>query len=344
MTEPRFKVVYIDSRPGAGEIEREVLTARGAELVLGRCTTDEEVVAIAADAPAILNSMYWMGPELFEQLPELRVVVRGGVGFDNIDIDAATRAGVVVCNVIDYGSDEVANHAFALLLALNRKLVPLDRALHQGSNQPPHLAMPHTGRFAGETLGLVSFGTIARAVARRAAGFDMRVVAYDPFVQPDTARSLGVELTTLDDVLSRADYLSIHTPLSAATRGLIGAKELALMKPSAYLVLTSRGGIVDEAALAEALREGRLAGAGVDVWDREPPDPRHPLLQLDNVIGTMHVAWYSEVSVVALRRWFAESAIDVLDGIMPRSIVNPEVLERVPLAPRPASTSSPSGG
>jgi D-3-phosphoglycerate dehydrogenase / 2-oxoglutarate reductase len=331
----RFKVVYIDGKPGDGVIERPVLEARDAELVLGGCTTDDEVVAVAHDAPAILNGMYWMDRSLFERLPNLKVVVRGGVGFDNIDIDAATDAGVVVCNVIDYGSHEVANHAFAMLLALNRKIVTLDRAAREGLRKPPPQMMPHTGRFAGETLGLVSFGTIARAVARRAHGFDMRVIAFDPFVEPAAAEALGVELLPLDDVMSQSDYLSVHTPLSERTRGLIGASQLALMKPSAYIVLTSRGGVIDEEALADALREERVAGAGIDVWVQEPTDPAHPLLAFDNVIASSHFAWYSEVSVVALRRAFAEAAADVLHGIMPHSVVNPAILERVSLAPRP---------
>ena len=324
MSAPR--VVYIDSRPGGSDIERDVLKRRGIELVLGRCTTDDEVVELAAGAPAILNTMYWMGPTLFERLPDLRVVVRGGVGFDNIDVDAATRAGVIVCNVSDYGSQEVANHAFALLLALNRKIVPLDRAIHEGTFVPADRAMPHTGRISGQTLGLLSLGTIAREVAKRAHGFDMEVVAFDPYVDPGAARALGVELVDLPDLLRRSDYVSIHTPLSADTRGLIGATELAYMKPSAYLVLTSRGGLVDEDALAAALRESRIAGAGIDVWSAEPPPPDHPLLQLDNVIGTMHMAWYSEVSTVILRTRFAETAADVLEGIIPPTVVNPEVL------------------
>jgi D-3-phosphoglycerate dehydrogenase len=334
MSAGRPRAVYIDARPGAGDIEKEVLERRGMELVARRCTSDDEVVELAAGAPAILNSMYWMGPTLFARLPGLKVVVRGGVGFDNIDVEAATRAGVIVCNVVDYGSQEVANHAFAMLLALNRKLVPLNQALREGKHLPPAQSMPHTRRFSGETLGLVSFGLIAREVAKRAHGFDMNVIAFDPYVDPAVARAMNVELVELPDLMARSDYVSIHTPLSSATRGLIGEAELRSMKPSAYLVLTSRGGIVDEAALAEALRDGRLAGAALDVWDTEPPPPDHPLLQLDNVIGSMHMAWYSEVSVVILRTRFAEAAADVLDGIMPRSVVNPEVLAGFDLAPR----------
>ena len=328
---PREKVVYIDGAMGDGVIEREVLAARGYGLELAGCACDDEVVAVASEATAILNAYYRIGAGLLERLPALRVVVRGGVGYDNIDVDAATRAGVLVCNVVDYATHEVANHAFALLLALNRKLVPLDRAVREGVLRPPAALMPHTGRLAGQTLGLVSFGAIARAVADRARGFGMRVVAFDPHVDAADAAALGVALVPLPEVLAQADYVSVHTPLSAATRGLIGAEQLALMKPSAYLVLTSRGGVLDEAALVEALSEKRIAGAGIDVWEDEPPGTDHPLLRLDNVIGSMHMAWYSEVADVARRRGHAESAADFLDGVSPRSVVNPAVLERFPL-------------
>jgi D-3-phosphoglycerate dehydrogenase len=276
-----------------------------------------------------------LGPGLFERLPKLKVAVRGGIGVDNIDLDAATKAGVVVCNVPDYCIHEVANHAFAMLLALNRKLIPLDRGARDG-NPPSVRMMPYTGRLAGETLGLVSFGNIARAVARRAAGFEMRVIAYDPYVYPDDAKALGVDLVSLPELLTESDYVSVHTPLTPATRGLIGADELSLMKPSAYLILTSRGGLVDEAALAEALRDKRLAGAGLDVWEKEPPGTDHPLLKFDNVVASTHVASYSEIAEVERRRKHAHAAADVLDGTMPRSLVNPEVLEHVTLEPRPA--------
>jgi D-3-phosphoglycerate dehydrogenase len=334
MSESKKQIVYIDGAYGGGEIEREVLAERGYDLALAACTTNDEVVEIAGDAPAILNGIYWMGRELFDRLPELQVVVRGGVGFDNIDVDAATDCGVIVCNVIDYGTHEVANHAFALLLALNRKLIPLNEAVRVGTFRAAAEIMPHTGRLAGQTLGLLSFGAIARAVAKRAAGFDMRVVAFDPYVDPTEAAKVGVEILPLAEVLGQSDYVSVHTPLSEATRGLIGADELALMKPSAYVVVTSRGGVIDEAALTEALRAKQIAGAGIDVWEKEPPDPDHPLFKLDNVIGSMHMAWYSEVAEVARRRGHAEAAADVLDGIMPRSVVNPKVLERFDLRPR----------
>jgi D-3-phosphoglycerate dehydrogenase len=330
----RDEVVYIDGDWDDVTIEREILTARGYELVVAGCKSDDEVVAVAEGAPAILNGTYRMGPELFERLPALKVVIRGGTGYEKIDIDAATRAGVVVCNTIDYGADEVANHAFGMLLALNRKLLRLDDAVRKGIRGPAPEMMPHTGRVAGQTLGLVSFGAIAKAVAQRAVGFDLRVIAFDPYVEEARARELGVELVGLDELLSSSDYVSVHTPLSRDTQGLLGPSELALMKESAYIVLTSRGGVVDEVALADTLRRGQIAGAGIDVWEQEPPQVDNPLFRLDRVIASMHIASYSEVSEPLRRRKRAESAADFLDGVMPYSVVNPEVLERVTLRAR----------
>jgi D-3-phosphoglycerate dehydrogenase / 2-oxoglutarate reductase len=331
----RDKVVYIDGEWDDVTIEREILDARGYDLVLAQCTTDDEVVDAAANAPAVLVGTYRMGASLFERLPALKVVIRGGVGYEKIDIDAATRTRVVVCNAVDYGTHEVANHAFAMLLALNRKLLSLDTSARNGIARPVQEMMPHTGRLAGQTLGLMSLGAIARAVARRASGFEMRVIAYDPYVEPADGEALGAQMVSMPELLSQSDYVSVHTPLSAGTRGLIGATELALMKPSTYLILTSRGGVVDEAALARALCDRRIAGAGIDVWEQEPPDPENPLLKLDNVVASMHVGSYSEVADPIRRRARAETAADVLDGIMPRSVVNPDVLAYVPLSIRP---------
>jgi D-3-phosphoglycerate dehydrogenase len=331
-----FKVVHIDARPGDYTMEREILAGADAELVLTQCRDDDEVVEVAADADGIINTMYWMNRALFERLAKLKVVVRGGVGYDNLDVDAGTDGGVVLCNVHDYAYNEVANHAFALIMALNRKLLFLDKAIRDGSRMPPADALAHTGPMAGEIFGLLAFGRIAQAVARRAHGFDMKVIAHDPYVDPAHAAQHGVELVSLDDLLRNSDYISVHAPLSAATDGMIGARELALMKPNAYIVNTARGGVIDEDALVEALREGRIAGAGIDVWRNEPVPPDNPLLAFDNVVATHHFAWYSDVSPLVLRRRIAEAIADVLSGRMPRSVVNPAVLERVTLTPRPA--------
>jgi D-3-phosphoglycerate dehydrogenase len=330
----KFQVVYIDSRPGDYSMEEAILEKADAELVLASCRNDDEVAAVAAGADGIINTMYWMNRQLFERLSKLKVVVRGGVGYDNLDVEAGTDLGIVLCNVHDYSYNEVANHAFAMLLCLNRKLVALDRAVRDGTRIPPPAIMAHTGRVAGQTLGLVSLGNIARAVAQRAQGFDMRVIAHDPFVDAAKAAALGVTLVSLDDLMRESDYISVHTPLSAKTAGMVGAHELSLMKPSAYIVTTARGGIIAEDALADSLREHRIAGAGIDVWQNEPVQPDNPLLALDNVLASHHFGWYSDVSPMLLRQRTAEAMADVLRGVMPRSVVNPAVLERVALAPR----------
>jgi len=336
----RMKVVYVDSsrQPGVDWTEeRAIFDAVGADLVLANCASDDEVVEQAGDADAILNTMYYMDAALLARLSGVKVIVRGGVGVDNIVVPAATEHGIIICNVVDYGYNEVANHAFAMLMSLNRKLVQLDRAVRDGTGRPPSEVLAHTGRVAGETLGLLSFGNIAQAVARRGQGFDMEVIAYDPYVEPAAAARHGVALVPLDELLRRSDYISVHTPLVDETRGLIGARELALMKPGAYLVITSRGGIVDEAALGDALAAGQLAGAGIDVWVHEPVTADNPLLAYDNVLASSHHAWYSDVSPALLRRRTVEAAADVLAGVMPRSVVNPEVLADHPLAPRPSA-------
>jgi D-3-phosphoglycerate dehydrogenase len=342
MKAEREKIVFIDGIALDVTLEREVLETRGYDLVVAGCTTDDEVLDVAKDAAAIMVALYPMGASLFEQLPLLKVVVRGGVGYDNIDIDAASAAGKIVCNVVDYGTHEVANHAFAMILALNRKLLTLDLAVRNATPGPAPRMMPHTGRLAGQTLGLVSYGAIAKEVAKRAAGFEMRVVAFDPYIDEASNDVPGVDFVTLSDLLAQSDYVSVHTPLSTETRGLIGPAELAQMKPSAYLVVTSRGGVVDESALADALLNNRLAGAGIDVWEREPPDQNHPLLKLDNVVASMHAAWYSQVADHVRRQAHAGTAADVLDGIVPRSVVNPAVLERAHLTRRRASSDAPS--
>jgi D-3-phosphoglycerate dehydrogenase len=333
-----YKVVYVDSnRQGIDDWSeyQAIFEAVDAEFVPAACQTDDEVVEAAADADAILNTMYYMDADLIGHLDRARVIVRGGVGVDNLDVEACTRKGIIVCNVVDYGYNEVANHAFAMLLCLNRKLVALDRAARAGEGRPPAEVLAHTGRIAGETLGLCSLGNIAQAVARRAQGFDLDVIAFDPYVDEAVATRLGVELVGLDELMARSDYISVHTPLTEETRGMIGAEQLARCKPNCYLVITSRGGIVDEAALSNALAAGQLAGAGIDVWVHEPVRADDPLLAHPNVLASSHHAWWSDVSPGVLRRRTAEAAAEVLAGMRPRSVVNPEVLGAVgPLKPR----------
>jgi D-3-phosphoglycerate dehydrogenase / 2-oxoglutarate reductase len=318
---PQFKVALVDPMSRRMEIESEVLASGDAELVADKCRTDDEVVALAGDADALLCVSYPITESILSRCPKLKVIVRYGVGVDNVDLDAATAHHVMVCNVPDYCIDEVANHTMALLLALNRRIVSLNTSIR--SAERPVLAP--MGALRGETLGLVGYGRLARAVGERAAAFGMRLVAFDPYVSE--APDERVTMTSLEELLSTSDFVSVHVPLTSSTRNLISANELALMKPTAYLVSTARGGIVFEPALLDALQDGRIAGAGLDVWEHEPVAADHPLLALPQVIATPHVAYFSDSSAAALRRRVAEITVEALSGSAPASVVNREVLQ-----------------
>ena len=259
----QFTAVHIDSR-GQGHTREEAELAKAdAELVSIVAESDQQIIAATQEADALLSNWRPVGREIFASSPRVKVIVRYGIGFDNIDLEAATEHDVVVCNITDYCIDEVATHAISLVLALNRKLVLHNNAARAGERVP----LAPSGKLRGETLGLVAFGNIARAVAARAKPFGLNVIAHDPYIDQSVADDYGVELTSLGDVMSGSDYVSVHTPFNDETRGLIGAEEIALMKPSAYLVTTCRGGVVQEDALYTALKEEQIAGAGADVWE-----------------------------------------------------------------------------
>lgn len=322
----RPRVVVTDHDYAGLDPEEAVLGPLGVELVDARCQSEDELVAACADADAILNQYLRLTPRVFAALRRCRVVVRYGVGYDNVDLDAATAAGVPVCNVPDYGVEEVSDHAIALLLALARKVVLLDRRVRAGVWDVQQAKPVH--RLAGRTLGVVGLGRIGSAVARKAQGLGLRVIAWDPYRPADYFAERGVEPVALDQLLERSDFVSVHTPLNDETRGLIGAAELGRMQPGAFLINTARGAIVDERALVEALRSGRLGGAALDVLEREPIPAGHPLLGFDNCILTPHAAWFSAESFVSLKTLAAEEVARALRGEPLSNVVNPEVLSR----------------
>jgi len=315
------RVVHVDPLGRRFDVESAAFEALGIGSLAQRCRTDAEVIAIAADAHALLCTGYRVTDALIAELPRLQVIVRYGVGVDNVDLHAATSHGVMVCNVPDYCIDEVANHTMALLLGLNRRIV----AQHDGLRSGERAALSPMGPLRGEVLGLVGWGRLARAVAERARAFGLRIVAHDPFVPSDPS----VELLALDELLAVADYVSIHAPLTADTRHLIGAPQLARMKPNAYIISTSRGGIIDEAALHAALVAGTIAGAGLDVWESEPVKPDNALLALGNVIGSAHTAYFSDQSELNLRHRVVEITAEALSGKIPDTVVNTDVLPHV---------------
>jgi D-3-phosphoglycerate dehydrogenase len=285
---------------------------------------EDEVIARTRDADALITSSSPVTRGVMGALEGLKVVVRTGVGYDVIDVKAATELGVIVVNVPDIWVREVANHALALLLAWNRKIITLDRQVHAGV-WTAGVPGDRTGSLHGETVGILGLGNIGSAFARRIAAFETKVIACDPYVDDARFAALGVERVSLEALAVRSDYVSVHTLLNAETRHLVGEAFFRRMKPTAILINTSRGPVVDERALYQALVDKRLAGAALDVWEREPVTADNPLLRLDSVIATPHAAYFSSAAVAQVPRRCGEEVARVLTGQRPLNVVNPEV-------------------
>ena len=309
-------VVITDSDLGEG-VEEEVLA--GHRVVRAGCRTEADVVAAIGEADALIVQWAPITAAAFAAAPRLRIVSRLGIGFDMIDVAAATANGVAVANTPDYCVEEVAAHTVAMALTLLRGLPDLDRSLRGGA-WAPVAAFPAAVRPSRTTVAVMGLGRIGRRVATAMAALGFAVIGHDPFA----AGLAGIEPVGFEEALARADLLTLHVPLDDRTRGLIGAGELARMKPAARLVNTCRGGLADEAALAAALREGRLAGAALDVFAEEPLPATSPLRGLPNTILTPHAAWYSPESVAELPRLCAAQVADFLAGREVAAIVNPE--------------------
>jgi D-3-phosphoglycerate dehydrogenase len=265
-----------------------------------------------------------MTSRVIENLERCKIIARYGIGVDNVDLVAASRARILVTNVPDYCIDEVSDHALALLLALARRITMAHGTVKAGTWEI--VAHADIRRLHGQALGLLGFGKIAKALASKVKPLGMKVLVYDPYLAPALIAQHGAEAVDLNRLLAEADAISIHVPLSPDTHNIIGQRELARMKPTAFLINTSRGGIVDEHALAAALTAKRLGGAALDVLSVEPPPADHPLRQAPNIILTPHLAFYSRESVIELQTKAAEEVARALKGEPPRSPVNPEVL------------------
>jgi len=302
--------------------ESEFMAEAGIQWAEGRWRADEEVVAHARDADVVIvqSVRKLLNARTIPQLEKCRGLIRAGIGYDSIDVDAATARGILVANVPDYCLEDVAEHALALLMAALRQLGRQDRALREGIWKR-ELARP-TRRLRGQTLGLLGFGQIARSLAEKVRGMGPQVIAYDPFVSVDVAESYGVSLVDLDELLQRADIISVHVPLNPKTHYLLGEREFSLLKPGAVLINTSRGPVVDEAALVTALQDGKLQAAGLDVFEEEPLPAGSPLCQMDNVTLTPHSAAYSEDAVDDLYRGACQAAIEIVSGRTPGGAVN----------------------
>ena len=317
----KFKVVITESYKSTQGPEREELQEIDADLILEQCKDEDEIIAATRDADAVMVKSAKISRRVIEHLEKCQIIVRYGVGFDNVDVAAATERGIMVANVPDYGVDEVSSHAIALLMACSRKIVQLSNSIKAG--QWTYLAAKPVYKMIGQTLGIVGFSRIGSAMAKKGLGLGLQVQAYDPYV---FEADLDVKFVDFDLLLRTSDFISIHAPLTDETYHMFGKNEFKKMKRSAFLINTARGPIVDGAALYEALKTGEIAGAGLDVTEQEPISQADPLLKLDNFIITPHAAWYSEQAQQLLPRETARAVVAVLKGGRPRSLVNPEVI------------------
>jgi len=302
------------------KLEKEILQPWQIDYVTGDCKTEEETIQLCKDADIILTTSAPLTAKVIKNLPQCKMILRYGIGVDNIDLEAASSLQIPVVNVPDYGVVVVAEHTVALLLASVRKIPQVVQHVKNRNWDYPDLAPMY--ELQGKTLGLAGFGNIARAVAKRMKAFDMRVIAYDPYISEDVFVQHSVENANWGKVLAESDVVSVHLPLTPATQHWIGREALQKMKASAYLINTSRGGVVDTDALVEALGEGSIAGAALDVLEKEPPPADHPLHAFDPCIITSHCAHYSEESSRRLHEYAGLEVARFLRGERPKHIVN----------------------
>jgi D-3-phosphoglycerate dehydrogenase / 2-oxoglutarate reductase len=274
-----------------------------------------------------LAKHFHVAHDLLRRAPDLLIVSSNGAGYDPVDVEACTAAGVLVVNQSGGNAHSVAEHALAMLLTLSKRIIEADRALRREPNVNRNVLIGTEAQ--GKTIGIVGLGNVGRRIAALCNGLlGIKVLAYDPYLTATEMAARGGEKVELDELLRRSDYVSISCPLTKESRGMIGAREFALMQQHAYFITTARGFIHDEAALLEALRNKLIAGAGLDVWSKEPPPPDHPLLQFDNVLASPHTAGVTREARANMGRIAAEQLLDALDGMRPPRIINPEVWSR----------------
>ncbi len=310
---------------------------------------DGSVADAVADADVLISGGVKIDPTICSQLRRVRFLLRPYVGYDDIDVDAATNCGILFANVPDAFIEEVANQTMALILATNRKLLQMDTFVRAGrwsaGDRARQVARP-IRRLSKLTLGLVGFGNIARLVLERAKPFGFEFLASDPYVSADTAAAMGVRLVELDELLAQSDIVSVHVLLNAETRGLLNARRFGLMKQGAYVINTSRGPVINEPDLVEALRSGHLGGAGLDVFEREPVAADSPLLSLPNILLAPHLASYSEEGDARHQERIAEIALQVVGGTLPerKVVVNKDLYDQLEAQLQPAQASSGRAG
>ena len=325
MENKKFKVVLTDYEWADLKIENEIFNRPDVEFVSGKCFTEESVIEIVKDADAVISEVGPISLRAIENMPNCKIISLNAIGFNNVDIQAATKAGVMVVNCPDYCLDEVSDHAMALFLSCARAITIFDQKVRHKIWD--FKSAGKLNRLKDLIFGLLGFGNIARQMVKKAQAFGLKVIAHDPYLDDSLFKAYGVERVSFESLFQRSDFLSIHTPLTPETHNLVSIKAFEMMKETVYLINAGRGELIDEKALYIALINKKIAGAALDVLVDEPPKSNNPLFQCDNLILTPHVAFYSEQSISEVRTRSAEQVLRVLDGGKPDHIVNPEVLK-----------------
>ncbi len=323
----KVKIVVTDYTYESLETEKKILSQQNVEFCDYHLKTEDQVIEAAKDCSVLVVQYAPITRKVIESLKNCKLIIRYAIGVDNIDLEAATECGIYVANVPDYGIDEVSTHTVAMILACARKLSETfdtvkSKLWNYALVKPLH-------RTLNTRLGLIGLGRIPSDVAKKMSGFGMDIVAYDPYAKKDYAQSIGVELVSFEELVTTSDYVSVHCPLTEETRGMFNASVFKRMKKTAILVNTARGPIVNEKDLIDALKNGEIAYAALDVMETEPIPHDSPLLGMKNVILTPHIAWYTEESIESLKTKLAEEIVYVLNGNVPKNLVNKEVLENM---------------
>jgi D-3-phosphoglycerate dehydrogenase / 2-oxoglutarate reductase len=323
-----MKTVITDHPFPTLDLAQGILSRNNIELEVMQTKDTETIMAHTKAADAMIVGMARIDKRVIENLEKCKVIVRLGVGFDNVDVPTATSKGIRVVNIPDFCTEEVSDHALAFILMVSRRILPGDRAVKEGKWGPMAIDFTAFKRVSEQTVGIYGFGRIARGLAEKARGVKMTCIACDPFVSKEDMAKVGVEKVELKDLLTRSDFISLHSPLTKETENAFGLEQFRAMKRTAWIINTSRGPVIREEDLIKALDEKLIAGAALDVLTKEPPDKNHPLIGRANVIITPHMASWTWDSRNDLQTKSAEEVVRVLKGERPRNLVNPEVLSK----------------
>ncbi len=320
-----FSVVYTDNSKGGLDIERKILEEINVELIDAE-RSEQPIRDLIKNADGIIVSQMEFDREIIESLEKCRIISRTGIGFENVDLKAATEMGIYVSNVPDYCIPEVSDHAIGLILSLERRITSFDRDVRERGWKVARAKWTDMRRIEGQTIGFVAFGQIPKEVCRKAIALGFDAIAYDPYIEPEEIIKLGAKcVEDLDTLLKGSDVVSLHVPLTDETRGMIGKRELELIGENGFIINTSRGGIIDEESLVWAIETGKIAGAGLDVYADEPVRRGNPLLSIEKVVLTPHIAFKSIESELKQREIVAQNIRAVLERKEPINIVNREI-------------------